>query len=77
MEIIVITGLIFFIISLSLLSNIRTKKKYTNINRNQSITQESYQRYAKFYEHAIPEIFYLKRKWISSINQLLMRKKET
>ena len=34
--------------------NIGTKKKYSNINRNQTITQESYQRYAKFYGEIIP-----------------------
>ena len=75
MEIIVITGLIFFIISLSLLSNIRTKKKYTNINRNQSITQESYQRYAKFYEHAIPADILFEKK-MNIIYQSIVNEKK-
>lgn len=53
MENIIIIILFIIIITFTILNNVKTKKKYSKIT-TENINQESYQRYAKFYEHAIP-----------------------
>ena len=75
MEVIYVIILLIITFILSIMSNVKTKKKYTNINRSQTISQESYQRYAKFYEHAIP-VDVLFEKKMNSIYQSIVNEKK-
>ena len=51
---VIIIGLLLIGIILSVLNSIKTKKKYPQVTRTGPVNQDSYQRYVKFYEHAIP-----------------------
>lgn len=53
MELIII-GLLLIGVILVTLNSIKTKKEFTKVTRTGTVNQDSYQRYAKFYEHAIP-----------------------
>lgn len=75
MKTIILIGLIVIIIAVSLASNIKTKKKYSDLKRHENINQESYQRYAKFYEHAIPADILFEKK-MNSIYQSVVNEKQ-
>ena len=51
---VVLIGALLIIVIISTLNNVKTKNKYTKVTNTGTVNQDSYQRYAKFYEHAIP-----------------------
>lgn len=54
MKIVIIIGLLLLVIIVSMLNIKKKKREYTKVTDTKTVNQDSYQRYAKFYEHAIP-----------------------
>ena len=76
MKTIILISLIILIMMVSVISNAKTKKKYSDLRRHENINQESYQRYGKFYENAIPADILFEKK-MNSIYQSIVNEKKT
>ena len=75
MRAVILIVLICIIVFFVLAGGAKKKKKNTEINNSQTINEESYQRYAKFYEHAIPADILFEKK-MNSIYQSVVNEKQ-
>ena len=75
MRAVILIVLICIIVFFVLAGGAKKKKKNTEINNSQTINEESYQKYAKFYEHAIPADILFEKK-MNSIYQSVVNEKQ-
>lgn len=75
MEVIVI-GLLLIVVIISVLNSIKTKEKYTKVTKTGTVNQDSYQRYAQFYEHAIPADILFEEKMNKIYQAIMVDKKK-
>ena len=76
MENVFIIALILIIVIISIDNRIKVKKKYNNLKNSGNINEESYQRYAKFYEHSIPADILFEKKMNIIYQAIVVEKKK-
>lgn len=76
MENVFIIALILIIVIISIDNRIRVKKKYNKVTNSDSINEESYQKYAKFYEHSIPADILFEKKMNIIYQAIMVDKKK-
>ena len=76
MENVFIIALILIIVIISIDNRIKVKKKYNNLKNSGNINEESYQKYAKFYEHSIPADILFEKKMNIIYQAIVVEKKK-
>lgn len=75
MEVIIIE-LLLIVVIISVLNSIKNKKEYTKVTKAGTVNQDSFQRYAKFYEHAIPADILFEEKMNKIYQAIMIDKKK-